>query len=249
MDVTFAGHSTVLVELDGARLLTDPVLRRRILHLRRHAPPVPTEVTENIDAILISHLHGDHLDLPSLRRVDASARLLVPRGARALVRRAGHAAVEELSPGDEAEVGPLRVVALHADHQPRRWTVGGTEAHPLGYEIRGSRTAYFAGDTDLFPEMEGLRDRIDVAFLPVWGWGTSLGPGHLDPRGAAEAAALIRPRVAVPIHWGTLFPVGRARSHGHLLHDPPREFARHVAELAPGVDVALLEPGESRQLE
>ena len=249
MDVTFAGHSTVLIELDGTRLLTDPVLRDRVLHLRRHAPPVPAAVTERIDAVLISHLHGDHLDLPSLRRVDPSARLLVPQGAAPVVRKAGREDVEELVPGDEARIGSLRVVALHAEHQHRRWTVGGAAAHPLGYEVRGTSTVYFAGDTDLFPGMEELRGRIDVALLPVWGWGTTLGPGHLDPRRAAEAAALIRPRVAVPIHWGTLFPVGRTRRHGHLLHDPPRDFARHVAELAPEVEVALLEPGESRQFQ
>ena len=78
----------------------------------------------------------------------------------------------------------------------------GRPADALGYVIAGGgRRVYFAGDTELFEEMSELRP-IDLALLPVWGWGPSLNPGHLDPAGAARALALLRPRVAVPIHWG-----------------------------------------------
>lgn len=249
MDITFVGHSTVLLELDGTRLLTDPVLRAQLLHLRRHAAPVAAGVTQRIDAVLISHLHGDHLDPPSLRRVDPDARVLAPRGAAPVLRRCGHDTIEELVAGDSVSVGAVSVTAVRAEHQHRRWPVGGASARPLGYEVRGEGgSLYFAGDTDVYEAMGEMAGRIDVALLPVWGWGTTLGPGHMDPRGAAKAAALIRPRIAIPIHWGTLFPVGRARRHGHLLTVPPRDFARHVAQLAPEVEVVLLEPGESRQL-
>jgi L-ascorbate metabolism protein UlaG (beta-lactamase superfamily) len=247
--LTFVGHSTVLVELNEARLLTDPVLRGRLLHLRRHATAPASEVAERIDAVLISHLHGDHLDLPSLRSVGRDVRLIVPRGAGPWLRRAGFERVEELAAGETSQVGEIEVAAVQAHHQPRRWSVAGRKAQPVGFVVRGERhRVYFAGDTDLFSEMDDLAGTIDVALLPVWGWGISLGPGHLDPRRAAEAAARIRPRIAVPIHWGTLLPVGRARKHGHLLHDPPREFAAQVAELAPDVAVRLLEPGESLAL-
>ncbi len=246
--LTFVGHSTVLVELGGVRLLTDPVLRDRLLHLRRHATAPAREVVERIDAVLISHLHSDHLDLPSLRSVGGEAQLIVPRGAGAWLGRAGFERVTELAAGETTEVGGLEVAAVQAHHQPRRWTLAGRKAQPIGFEVRGERRVYFAGDTDLFPEMDELAGTIDIALLPVWGWGTSLGTGHLDPRRAAEAAARIRPRIAVPIHWGTLFPIGRARKHGHLLHDPPREFAAQVSELAPDVEVRLLEPGESLAL-
>ena len=246
--LTFVGHSTVLVELGGVRLLTDPVLRDRLLHLRRHAIAPAREVGERIDAVLISHLHGDHLDLPSLRSVGGEARLIVPRGAGAWLGRAGFERVTELAAGETTAVGEIEVAAVQAHHQPRRWTLAGPKAQPIGFEVRGERRVYFAGDTDLVPEMDEMAGTIDVALLPVWGWGTTLKAGHLDPRRAAEAAARIRPRIAVPIHWGTLFPIGRARKHGHLLHDPPREFAAQVAELAPDVEVRVLEPGESLAL-
>ena len=78
--------------------------------------------------------------------------------------------------------------------------------------------------------MESLRGEVDVALVPIWGWGTGLGPGHMDPEEAAQAVALVRPRIAVPIHWGTFLPIGMGRRHGHLLHDPPAAFARHVRQ-------------------
>jgi L-ascorbate metabolism protein UlaG (beta-lactamase superfamily) len=92
--------------------------------------------------------------------------------------------------------------------------------------------------------MEALAP-LDVALLPVWGWGPSLGRGHLNPRTAAETLRLLRPRVAVPIHWGTYFPIGRG---GRRLADPPHEFARHAAELAPDVEVRVLKPGDGFEL-
>ena len=96
--------------------------------------------------------------------------------------------------------------------------------------------------------MEDLAGDLDLALLPVWGWGTTLGSGHLDPGGAARVAAILQPRLAVPIHWGTLFPIGMARRRPELLHDPPREFAAQVAALAPDVEVRIVEPGGSLEL-
>ena len=108
---------------------------------------------------------------------------------------------------------------------------------------------YFAGDTELFDGIAEVGDGLDVALLPVAGWGPTLGPGHLGPREAAVALARLRPRVAVPIHWGTLYPLGlRFRRHS-VLADPPQEFARHAAELAPEVDVRVLAPGEALNLD
>ena len=107
---------------------------------------------------------------------------------------------------------------------------------------------YFAGDTEVFDSMAGL-GAPDVALLPVWGWGPSLGPGHMDPEQAAEAAALIGPAVAVPIHWGTYLPFGLERRHGHLLRDPPHRFAGEVARLAPDTRVEILRPGQELALE
>jgi L-ascorbate metabolism protein UlaG (beta-lactamase superfamily) len=176
------------------------------------------------------------------------ARVIVPRGAAKWLAAKGFDRVEELARGEATHVGAVEIRGVKAFHSPRRWPMVGPAARPLGFEVRAASRLYFAGDTELFPEMAELAGRVDLALVPVWGWGLTLGGGHLDPRTAAEAVALIRPRLAVPVHWGTFFPIGRARRHGHLLRDPPREFAAHVAELAPGVEVRVLEPGQSLAL-
>jgi L-ascorbate metabolism protein UlaG (beta-lactamase superfamily) len=90
--------------------------------------------------------------------------------------------------------------------------------------------------------------RPDVALLPVAGWGSTLGPGHMDPLDAARAVRLLQPRLAIPMHWGTLLPIGIAGRHRDRLGDPPRQFAEHVASLAPGVEVRILQPGQGTML-
>ena len=108
------------------------------------------------------------------------------------------------------------------------------------------RRVYFAGDTDLFDGMTELGE-LDLALIPVWGWGPRLGAGHLDPERAAEALALIEPRIAVPIHWGTLFPrINRDRND--RLTAPPHEFAATAARVAPAVDIRILSPGDALDL-
>ena len=232
----------MLIEHGGVCLLTDPVLRGRVAHLRRHgaAPTMPGRV----DAVLLSHLHYDHLDLPSLRMLPSEVRVLAPAGAGALLRSAGVKHIDELVPGEAAEVAGQRIEATFAEHDDRR-RPGGARATPLGFVVRGRPSVYFAGDTDIFPGMADLAP-VDAALLPVAGWGPTLGPGHMDAEQAAEAAALLRPAVAVPIHWGTLHPRGRRR--GAWFDTPPHRFATRVAELAPEVDVRVLEPGAALEL-
>jgi L-ascorbate metabolism protein UlaG (beta-lactamase superfamily) len=242
--VTWIGHATVLIELGGVRVLTDPLLRGRLGHLRRHGAAPAPGVTDDVAAVLISHLHLDHLDLPSLRRLAPGARLLVPRGAGGFLRRRGFPDVEELAAGDEADVAGVGVTAVPALHDRRRRPFG-AEADTLGFVVGGR--VYFAGDTDLFDDMRALAG-LDLALLPVWGWGPSLGEGHLDPEAAARAAALLRPRLAVPIHWGTFYPRLLARFRSDRLTDPPHEFAAAVERLAPDVTVHVLQPGESLPL-
>jgi len=189
---TYVGHATVLIEIDGTRLLTDPVLRPRIGPLVRHGPLPAPHVTAGLDAVLISHLHRDHADLASLRRLGRGTRLLVPPGSRRFFEHHGFSDVGELAPGDSSEVGRLTVTAVEADHEGGRRR-GAPEVVPVGFTIAGSRSVYFAGDTDLFAGMNDLAPGLDLALLPVWGWGPTLGPGHLDPEGAARAAALPLP--------------------------------------------------------
>ena len=246
--VTYVGHATVLIELEGKRLLTDPVLRGGLGPLRRQGSNPPAEVTERIDAVLVSHLHLDHTDLRSLRRLDGGIPVLCPPRTGKFLRRAGFASVTELAPGESETVAGLRVEATHADHVGGRHPLSRSDAEAIGFHVVGRRRIYFAGDTDLFDEMKGLGGDLDLALLPVWGWGTSVGAGHLDPERAARAAAMLEPRITVPIHWGTFFPLGLARWRPELLRDPPHRFARLVSELAPQVEVRVLGPGESTTL-
>ena len=239
------GHSTVLVELDGVRLLTDPLLRERIVMLRR-SEPLDSSSLEDLDAVLISHIHYDHLDLRSLRRLQGAKTIVLPRGAGALLHRRLPASVVELEAGEEVEIGSVTVRAVHAEHDSTRLFGKKTEA--LGYVVSGTRTVYFLGDTDLFPALSDIAPDADVALIPIWGWGPSLGTGHLDPRKAAEALALIRPRIAVPIHWGTYYPVTARKSTRGFLRAPVGEFADAAAELAPAVDIRVLPVGGTLEL-
>jgi L-ascorbate metabolism protein UlaG (beta-lactamase superfamily) len=242
--ITWLGHATVLVEIDGHRVITDPVLRHRIGPLVRIARDAGRP--SSVDCVLISHLHADHTDLPTLRALERSGPVLVPYPAREWLTARGLGDVRDLRPGDEIGVGGLRIAATAAVHDPRRRPLG-PAATPAGYVIRGSSSVYFAGDTDLFAGMAELRGAVDVALLPVWGWGARVGAGHLDPRSAAEAAALIAPAVAIPIHWGT-FALARPARRAADPERPAREFAAFTKQYAPAVEVRVLAPGERTAL-
>ena len=237
--LTWLGHSTVVIDVDDTRLLTDPVLRRRLWHLRRESAVDPGRV----DGILVSHSHFDHLDRASLRRVDGSLPVIAPRGVGKLLRGWGFSRVLEAEAGEQLELAGLAIRATHAEHESSRGPLSALSAS-LGYIVGGSTSVYFAGDTDLFDGMAELGP-IDVALLPVSGWGPRLPAGHLDPRGAAEALRLLRPRIAVPIHWGTFRAPFGARPDDR----PAREFAQAAAELAPEVEVRVLAIGETLALE
>lgn len=243
----FLGHSTVLVELDGVRILTDPLLADRLGPLHRHAGNPRDKLDDlSVDMVLVSHAHHDHLHLPSLRRLPGRPRIVVPAGLGRMVTKRGHDVVE-IAVGEEIRVGPLVIEAVRAVHHGGRRPLG-PDATAIGFRLRGSSCVYFAGDTDLFPEMADLAGGVDVALLPVWGWGPRLGPGHLDPRRAAEAVVRIRPRVAIPIHWGTFYPFALARFWPRPLGDPPRHFAEEVARVAPDTEVRVLQPGDTTDI-
>jgi L-ascorbate metabolism protein UlaG (beta-lactamase superfamily) len=207
----------VLVELGGVRLLTDPVLRPGVAHLRR-AVPAP-DAPARLDAALVSHLHRDHLDVPSLRRLGELPLLVGPAGAGRSLRQVGPP-VRELASGEELTLGALTIHATRAVHDGRRSPVS-SRVEALGFLIEGRLRVYFAGDTELFDGMAEL--------------------APLD-------AALLRPGIAVPIHWGTYAPIWLRRSRDRLLSDPPLAFARHMARLAPATRVEILQPGGSLAL-
>ena len=246
--IQYVGHATVVVDLAGVRLLTDPLLRNRVAHLRR-AGKVDPGALRGIDAVLISHLHYDHLDLPSLERLGRNMPVVAPHGSGALIRRkAGISNVIELHAGEQIQIGSLSVTATRADHHATRLPFG-ARAESLGYLIEGgSRRIYFAGDTDVFVEMAELGP-VDVALLPIWGWGPTMGPGHMDPRRAAEAAALLAAGMAIPIHWGTYYPIHLGlRGRPGFLETPPDAFRREIATTSPATEARVLQPGEEIRL-
>jgi L-ascorbate metabolism protein UlaG (beta-lactamase superfamily) len=237
----------VLLEFGEMRVLTDPLLVNRLGPLHRHAGDAAEALRDvEVDLVLISHAHHDHLHLPSLRRLGGRPRIVVPQGLARLLTSVEHDVVE-IRAGEQFQAGPLSVEAIRARHHGGRHPLGPAGA-ALGYRVTGISRVYFAGDTDLFPEMADLAGTVDVALLPVWGWGPRLGGGHLDPRRAAEAVVRIRPRLAIPIHWGTFYPFALARVWPHPLGNPPRDFAREVARVAAETEVRILAPGEITEL-
>lgn len=266
LSVTFAGHSTVLLDVDGVRLLTDPLLRRRIgVLIRRTAVPAPA-LRHDLDAVLISHAHLDHLDVPSLRLIDRDVPVIAPRGVGALLRRQGFDPLE-VEVGDEVDLprmgsggpaagaaergggaggtprAPVRVRAVPAFHSGTRYPLG-TPSAALGYVVAGEVSAYFAGDTGLF---DGMRDLgpVDVAVLPVGGWGPRLPDDHLGPLAAARALQLLLPRACIPVHWGTLYPPWLPPEFNAKWSKWPYAFERYARHLAPDVEVRVLPPGET----
>jgi L-ascorbate metabolism protein UlaG (beta-lactamase superfamily) len=263
VEVTWWGHATTAVRDSGVTVLTDPLLVRRMAHLRRRRGELPPASAAEADVVLVSHLHADHLHLGSLARLSPQTRVLVPRGALRAVpglrRLAPLLRLEEVSAGDSVVVegagggggegGRVTVRAVPAAHDGRRLPYGPHRAPALGYVVEGAARTYFAGDTGLFDGMAEAVGAVDVALLPVGGWGPWLGEGHLDAGRAAEALTRLRPRYAVPVHYGTYWPIGMDAVRPHEFHSPGDEFARKAGKSAPEVAVHRLGHGESIRLE
>ena len=193
----------------------------------------------------MSHAHYDHLDVPTLRRLRSGYTVVVPRGVGRYVRAVGAGTVVELAAGERTTCNGVEIAAVYADHDGRRPQArsGGGRRRlpdPLRQHDRLPRRGHRAvrGDGDLAAES------VDLALMPVWGWGPRLGPGHLDPEQAAEATGLIEPRWAIPVHWGALWSKVVPRDH-HRRTEPPIEYVEAVRRTAPQTQVALLGVGET----
>jgi L-ascorbate metabolism protein UlaG (beta-lactamase superfamily) len=240
--LTWVGHATAVIDVDGFRVLTDPLLCRRVAHLRRrvgHSEPRDAE----IDIVVISHAHMDHLHPRSLRKVAADVPTVAPRGTAALLRRSGRREIIEVGAGEEVHIGRARLVATPAVHPAGRGPFSRVAAEPVGFlvDIGGHRT-YFAGDTGLFDGMGSLGP-VDLALLPIWGWGPSLGAGHLDPQRAVRAAELVGARLVVPIHWGTFAPEDLRRGPPRWLARPAADFERALERSPHRIESRVIAPG------
>ena len=208
------------------------------------APPPPPSVDpttiEQPDLVLISHVHLDHLHLPSLRDVRPEVEVVVPAGAGGFLRRKGFPNVRETRAGETLTAGTLTIETVPAVHPPAGARTAASPPTRSATSCTPTTRPCTSPATPTCSTRWATLGPIDLALLPIWGWGPTLGEGHLDPTGAAQATELIQPRLVVPVHWGTYSPIGirrpvlarhpgpqlRARAHrGRLRRLPARPGA------------------------
>ena len=113
--LTYIGHATVLIETKGVRILTDPLLRNRVGFLHRCRSKIDPKWYRSIDVVLISHMHKDHLDIPSLRLLDKSVLLIVPEGASGYLNQRGYENINEIKVGEDLQIGPMILTEIGPD--------------------------------------------------------------------------------------------------------------------------------------
>lgn len=247
--LTWLGHSTVVVDIDGVRLVADPILRRHNGILRRRGDPPSRATWEGTDAVLLSHLHHDHAELASLRMLGA---VPVLTGAQNVTWVHGKGLTGRGLSDDEwvpvGEGGDVTVRLVPAVHHSRPMPHRPNAAH--GHLVRGpSGVVWIAGDTDLHAAMERLPEmagaELDLAVVPIGGWGPRLSPGHMGPHEAAVACGVSGAQAAVPVHWKTLHvPAGANRPRGWMDAAGPR-FEEALAREAPDCRAHVLDVGGS----
>ncbi|HLA63928.1 MAG TPA: MBL fold metallo-hydrolase [Rhodothermales bacterium] len=248
--VTWFGHSTLVVEVEGVRFLTDPVFGDYaspgpLFGVRRFfAPPVPLDGLPPIDAVVLSHDHYDHLDAGTIQQLaDRVPRFVVPLGVGAHLEAWGVAPdkITELDWWEEREVKGVRLVATPARHFSGRSLVGRDGTLWAGWAFIGARRrAYFSGDSAMTPQFAEVGDRLgpfEVAMVEVGAYDAAWSDVHMGPEQAVEAFQMARGGLLVPVHWGTF----NLAFHGWT---EPIERLLVAAERA-GVTVAVPRPGGS----
>ncbi len=251
--VTWLGHSTVVVEVDGTCLLTDPLLYPHVGLLRRRTQPPRREVWQDADAVLLSHLHHYHADLRSLRLVRRGIPVITEAENVGWLRQHDLAGIAP-RPDSWMPVGAegaVEVTLVPADHHSRPMPHRPNGA--TGHLIRSpSGVVWVAGDTSLYDGIEVVAERaeatIDLAIVPISGWGPRLSPGHMGPGEAAQACAIVGARSALPVHWGTLHPPGLRRFPNGWMDRPADAFVSAVERHAPGCEVLVPGVGIRQQV-
>ncbi|MEJ7599281.1 MAG: MBL fold metallo-hydrolase [Kofleriaceae bacterium] len=221
LSITFGGHATAIARYANLSIAFDPMIGRWLGGVRRAVEPglAPGDFSD-VGLVLISHQHGDHLHLPTLRHLPRSATIVVPAGGASWVSKLGFARVVELQPGSDLELRGVRVFAAPTSHGDDDLARG------LSYVVAGDGPSlYLCGDSGYFSGFADLGSRFapDIALLPIGGFlPRSFRDRHMSPLDALFAFEDLRSRMLVPIHHGTF-----AMSYEQL--DEP---ARWLVELA-----------------
>ena len=240
--VTWWGHASATVEIGGIRIATDPVLVDRLFHLRRYGV-TPRVEAGTADLVLLSHLHGDHIHLRSLRRFGPSVPVVAPHGARRLLRRLGLEDVRTVSPGDVLDVAGATIEVLPATHDDRRSPLSQLRGPALGFRVEAAgHSFWFPGDTGLRDDMAEVPP-VDLALVPVGGWGPTLGPLHMDPDEGAEAVEPGRVALGGPGALGHVLACRPVQDHTGPPHHPLRHTRTALRRRAPHHRAGRRTPG------
>ncbi len=252
--VTWIGHSTLLVQLDGVNFLTDPTWADRtgpfggLVGVGRYTPPgLPFDALPRIDFVLISHDHYDHLDEPTVRRLARTfnPRFVVPLGIKAWLADRGITNAVELNWGESVIVAGLKIVCTPAQHGSGRTIAD--QGHRLwaSWAVLGSKRFYFAGDTGYYRHFKDTGDALgpfDLAALPIGSYTPRAlaHPVHISPEEAIQAWLDLRADKFVAIHWGT-FALAR-----EPYDEPPKRIAEEIGRRSLDARaVWILKPGET----
>jgi L-ascorbate metabolism protein UlaG (beta-lactamase superfamily) len=237
--ITWWGHASSTVEIGTTKVAIDPLLTPRLLHLRRYAAHPPRSAWE-ADLVLVSHLHSDHFHVPSLRGFPSDIPIVVPRGGEGLLSKLGADRVQPADPGDVLDLAGVTVRVLPATHEGRRGPHSRLTGPALGFRVDGAgRSFWFPGDTELRADMAEVGG-VDLALVPIGGWGPTLEDGHMDPVDGAKAVRMVDAATAIPVHWGTFWPIGLRHvaraNHDRLFTTPGQRFL----EALEGQDVTAM---------
>ncbi len=257
MQITYIGHATLLIEMQGTRVMTDPNFDPKLGKVlpRVSAPGIPIDQLPTLDAILLTHAHADHLSFDSLDRLPRHIPLYAPPPIARWLRRLGYTQAIDLKPGATARIGPITVHSASAAHRGNRYGYDRWRSDANMYLlVTANESCFFAGDTALVDDSHRLVEEVlwkvhrtlDLALLPIgyaqW-WKVNFRRGHLTDEDAMVFFERLHARAFVPYHWGT-FRHLTSTAHGAIDRLRVRLESHPLASA-----VQIIEPGESFHLE